>query len=166
MLFFHTVTRHRSVANFALMVPSITWWVITTIVGLLRVNGQVTVKKQRPVNLDLSTISMPATAKASILHRISGVALFFALSFVIWAWSESLSSPQGFEFVKSLFTGFIAKFIAWGAVIALLYHLIAGVRHLLMDMGRFEELGSGNASAKFVMALWVVLAVLAGVWIW
>lgn len=79
-------------------------------------DGQVTVKKQRPVNLDLSTISMPATAKASILHRVTGVALFFALTFVIWAWSESLSSPESFEFVKSLFSGFVAKFIAWGTV--------------------------------------------------
>ena len=44
-------------------------------------DGQVTVKKQRPVNLDLTTISMPATAKASIFHRVTGVALFFALTF-------------------------------------------------------------------------------------
>jgi succinate dehydrogenase / fumarate reductase cytochrome b subunit len=109
---------------------------------------------------------MPATAKASILHRVTGVALFFALTFVIWAWSESLSSPQGFEFVKGLFTGFIAKFIAWGTVTVVTYHLIAGIRHLLMDMGYFEELGSGNASAKFVLALWAILAILAGVWLW
>ena len=142
-------------------------WVITTKVGLvIESDGQVTVKKQRPVNLDLKTISMPATAKASIMHRVTGVALFFALTFVIWAWSESLSSPQGFEFVKSLFTGFIAKFIAWGTVTVVAYHLIAGIRHLLMDMGYFEELDSGNASAKFVLALWAVIAILAGVWLW
>ena len=123
-------------------------------------------KKQRPVNLDLSTISMPATAKASILHRITGVALFFALTFVIWAWSESLSSAQGFEFVKGLFTGFIAKFIAWGTLTVLIYHLICGFRHLIMEMGYWEELESGNASAKAAIALWVVLAAAAGVWIW
>ncbi len=129
-------------------------------------DGQVTVKKQRPVNLDLSTIQMPATAKASILHRVTGVALFFALTFVIWAWSESLSSPQGFEFVKGLFTGFIAKFIAWGTVTVLSYHIIAGIRHMFMDMGYFEELESGNGSAKFILVLWAIVAVAAGVWIW
>jgi succinate dehydrogenase / fumarate reductase cytochrome b subunit len=129
-------------------------------------DGQVTVKKQRPVNLDLSTISMPATAKASILHRITGVAMFFALTFVIWAWSESLSSPEGFEFVKGLFSGFVAKFIAWGTVSALMYHIIGGIRHMFMDMGHFEELESGNTSATISMVLWVVVAVLAGVWIW
>ncbi len=129
-------------------------------------DGQVTVKKQRPVNLDLTTISMPATAKASILHRITGVAFFFALTFVIWAWSESLSSPEGFQFVKELMSGFIAKFIAWGSLTALSYHIIGGIRHMIQDMGCWEELESGNNSAKVALALWVITAILAGVWIW
>ncbi|WP_440055915.1 succinate dehydrogenase, cytochrome b556 subunit [Pseudoalteromonas sp. T1lg65] len=123
-------------------------------------------KKQRPVNLDLTTISMPATAKASILHRITGVAFFFALTFVIWAWSESLSSPEGFQFVKELMSGFIAKFIAWGSLTALSYHIIGGIRHMIQDMGCWEELESGNNSAKVALALWVITAILAGVWIW
>ncbi|MBQ4877193.1 MULTISPECIES: succinate dehydrogenase, cytochrome b556 subunit [Pseudoalteromonas] len=123
-------------------------------------------KKQRPVNLDLTTISMPATAKASILHRVTGVALFFALTFVIWAWSESLSSPEGFEFVKELMTGFVAKFIAWGTLAVLSYHIIGGIRHMIQDMGHWEELESGNASAKIAIAIWVIVAILGGVWIW
>jgi len=109
---------------------------------------------------------MPATAKASILHRVTGVALFFALTFVIWAWSESLSSPEGFEFVKSLFSGFVAKFIAWGTVTVLAYHIIGGIRHIIMDMGYWEELESGNSSATISLVLWAVAAVMAGVWIW
>jgi succinate dehydrogenase / fumarate reductase cytochrome b subunit len=124
------------------------------------------VKKQRPVNLDLTTISMPPTAKASILHRVTGVAMFFALTFVIWAWSESLSSAEGFELVKSLMTGFVAKFIAWGTVTVLAYHIIGGFRHMIQDMGYWEDLESGNNSAKAVLVLWVILAILAGVWIW
>lgn len=123
-------------------------------------------KKQRPVNLDLGTIKFPAAARASILHRISGVAMFFALAFVIWAWATSLSSAEGFEYVKGLMTGPIAKFIAWGTLTALAYHLFGGIRHLLMDLGHFEELRSGNVSANIVIALWAVAAVLAGVWVW
>lgn len=129
-------------------------------------NRQVTVKKQRPVNLDLTTISMPATAKASIFHRVTGVAMFFALTFVIWAWAMSLSSPQGFELVKELLTGFIAKFIAWGTLSVLAYHLIAGVRHLVQDVGPWKELESGNATAKLGFVIWAVVSVLAGVWLW
>jgi succinate dehydrogenase / fumarate reductase cytochrome b subunit len=124
------------------------------------------VKKQRPVNLDLTTISFPASAKASILHRVTGVAMFFALVFVIWAWAVSLSSAEGFEQVKLVLQSFIAKFIAWGTITVLLYHMIGGIRHLIMDMGHWEELKSGNTSAVVSIVLWVVLAVLAGVWLW
>lgn len=123
-------------------------------------------KKQRPVNLDLSTISFPAAAKASILHRVTGVAMFFALVFVIWAWAYSLQSQASFDYVQSLMTSHIAKFIAWGTITVLIYHLLAGIRHLIMDMGHWEELKSGNLSANIVMGLWLVLAVLAGVWLW
>lgn len=123
-------------------------------------------KKQRPVNLDLTTISFPAPALASILHRVTGVAMFFALVFVIWAWAVSLSSPEGFEQVKLVLQSFIAKFIAWGTITVLLYHMIGGIRHLIMDMGHWEELKSGNTSAVVTIVLWIVLAVLAGVWLW
>ncbi|WP_083826317.1 succinate dehydrogenase, cytochrome b556 subunit [Rheinheimera sp. A13L] len=123
-------------------------------------------KKQRPVNLDLTTISFPAPALASILHRVTGVAMFFALVFVIWAWAVSLSSPEGFEQVKLVLQSFIAKFIAWGTITVLLYHMIGGIRHLIMDMGHWEELKSGNLSAVITIVLWIVLAVLTGVWLW
>ncbi len=109
---------------------------------------------------------MPVTATASILHRVTGVAMFFALIFVIWAWTVSLSSAEGFALVKEVMTSFIAKFIAWGTITVLIYHLVGGVRHLIMDMGHWEELESGKLSAKVALALWVVLAVLAGVWLW
>ena len=109
---------------------------------------------------------MPVTATASILHRVTGVAMFFALIFVIWAWAVSLSSAEGFALVKEVMTSFVAKFIAWGTITVLLYHLIGGVRHLIMDMGHWEELESGKLSAKVALAIWVVLAVLAGVWLW
>jgi succinate dehydrogenase / fumarate reductase cytochrome b subunit len=124
------------------------------------------VKKQRPVNLDLTTISFPAPALASILHRVTGVAMFFALVFVIWAWAVSLSSAEGFEQVKLVLQSFIAKFIAWGTITVLLYHMIGGIRHLIMDMGHWEELKSGNLSAVITIVLWIVLAVLTGVWLW
>ncbi|MGI5309706.1 succinate dehydrogenase, cytochrome b556 subunit [Rheinheimera sp. WS51] len=123
-------------------------------------------KKQRPVNLDLSTISFPAPAIASILHRVSGVAMFFALIFVIWAWAYSLQDQQSFDYVKELMTSHFAKIIAWGSISLLTYHIVGGIRHMIMDLGHWEELQSGNLSAKLSIALWAVLSVLAGVWLW
>ena len=92
--------------------------------------------------------------------------MFFALVFVIWAWAVSLSSAEGFEQVKLVLQSFIARFIAWGTITVLLYHMIGGIRHLIMDMGHWEELKSGNLSAVITIVLWIVLAVLTGVWLW
>jgi len=49
---------------------------------------------------------------------------------------------------------------------ALLYHLVAGVRHLVMDTGHGETLEGGKLGSKIVLAVSAVLIVLAGVWIW
>ncbi len=123
-------------------------------------------KKQRPVNLDLTTISLPAAGLSSILHRVSGVIMLISIGLLVWALATSLQSAEGFAMVHDLFTSFIAKFIAWGTLTALGYHLLAGVRHMCMDMGYFEELNSGRISAQIVFVLAIVLSVLAGVWLW
>lgn len=123
-------------------------------------------KKQRPVNLDLTTIKMHPAANASILHRISGVVMVFAIGILLWTLSLSLSSADGFAQVKAMFDGVFFKLIIIGILAALIYHLLGGLRHLMMDMGHFEELGSGNATAKLVIVLWVVLTIVAGVALW
>lgn len=123
-------------------------------------------KKQRPVNIDLSTIKMHVAAKASILHRISGVIMIFAVGILLWTLSLSLSSAEGFAQVKSLLDGVFFKLIIVGIVSALIYHILGGLRHIMMDLGHFEELESGNASAKVIIVLWVVLTILVGAKLW
>tara|TARA_B110000208_G_scaffold173745_1_gene217810 strand:+ start:780 stop:1154 length:375 start_codon:yes stop_codon:yes gene_type:complete len=124
------------------------------------------VKKQRPVNLDLTTIKMHPAATASILHRVSGVIMVFAIGILLWTLSISLSSAEEFNQLKALVDGLFFKLIMFGILSALAYHLLAGVRHLLMDLGHFEELTSGNVTAKLVMALWLVVSAVIGVWLW
>ncbi|MGL5048617.1 MAG: succinate dehydrogenase, cytochrome b556 subunit [Shewanella sp.] len=124
------------------------------------------VKKQRPVHLDLHTIRFPATAIASILHRVSGVIMLFAVGILIWLLNSSLASAESFAGVQSLFDNFVMKFILWGIMTALAYHLLGGLRHLVMDTGRWEELSSGAASAKAVFALTVAFSIIAGIWVW
>ena len=132
----------------------------------LRIKQAYIVKKQRPVNLELNTIKFPPSAISSILHRITGVAMFFALLFVIWAWAVSLSSADGFASVQSMMDGIIGKLVAIGTASALTYHILGGIRHGIMDMGYWEELESGNLSAKIVIGLWIVLTVVLGVALW
>ena len=85
---------------------------------------------------------------------------------MLYALSKSLGSEEGFAEVKACLTSPLAKFIAWGLLSALLYHLVAGVRHLIMDMGIGETLEGGRLGSKIIIAISVVLIVLAGVWIW
>jgi len=124
------------------------------------------VNSNRPTNLDLSTIELPLPAKASIIHRISGFILFFAVAFMLTALSTSLESEQGFESLVGAFDNGLVKFIAWGILSALGYHFVAGIKHLLMDMGIGETKESGRAGAMITLVLGVVVIVLAGVWVW
>ncbi|MEO8646788.1 succinate dehydrogenase, cytochrome b556 subunit, partial [Pseudomonas sp.] len=124
------------------------------------------VNSQRPVNLDLRTIKLPVTAYTSILHRISGIILFVSLAIMLYALDKSLDSEEGFGQVKACLTSPLAKLVIWGILSALLYHLVAGVRHLMMDMGIGESLEGGKLGSKIVIAVSVVVIVLAGVWIW
>lgn len=124
------------------------------------------VKKHRPVNLALQTISFPATAIVSILHRVSGVINFFAIGILLWMLHQSLMSPSSFEDLQLVFAHPLMKFIAWGMLTALSYHLWAGLRHLVMDKGFWEDLESGLNSAKAVFILAIFSSIIAGCWIW
>ncbi|AYC33339.1 succinate dehydrogenase, cytochrome b556 subunit [Pseudomonas cavernae] len=121
---------------------------------------------QRPVNLDLRTIKLPVTAYTSILHRISGVILFLGIAVLLFALDKSLASEEGFEQVKACLASPLAKLVIWGLLSALLYHLVAGIRHLIMDMGIGETLEGGKLGSQIVLAVSAVLIVLAGVWVW
>ena len=124
------------------------------------------VKSQRPVNLDLRTIKLPITGVTSFLHRVTGIILFLGLGIMLYALSKSLGSQEGYADVKDYLTSPLAKFVAWGLLCALLYHLVAGVRHLIMDMGIGETLEGGKLGSKIIIAVSLVMFVLAGVWIW
>lgn len=125
-----------------------------------------TVKDKRPVNLDLTTIKFPVTAIASITHRITGVALFFAVPFLLWALDRSLASPESFTDMQDIMANPLAKLVTWAIVSLLLFHLVAGIRHLFMDTGIGETLEGGRKGAWTVFVVSVILILLAGGWIW
>ncbi|BAN47896.1 succinate dehydrogenase cytochrome b556 subunit [Metapseudomonas resinovorans NBRC 106553] len=85
---------------------------------------------------------------------------------LLFGLDKSLSSEEGFEQVKACLTSPLAKLVIWGLLSALLYHLVAGVRHLVMDAGVGETLEGGKLGSKIVIVVSAVLIVLLGVWIW
>lgn len=122
--------------------------------------------KNRPVNLDLSTIRFPITAIVSITHRVTGVVSLAGVLILMWMFDASLASEDSFGALQELLHNPLAKFVLWGVLAALAYHLCAGVKHLIMDMGFGETLEGGKSAAKATIAFAVVLIVLAGVWVW
>ena len=92
--------------------------------------------------------------------------MFFALLFVVYAWATSVASIEGYNFVISMMDAWYGKIITIGTLSVLSYHIIGGVRHVVMDMGYWEELDSGNSSATIAMGLWVVLTIVLGVVLW
>ena len=123
-------------------------------------------KQQRPKNLNLFTIRFPIPAIASILHRLSGFILFIMTPFLLWVLHSSLSSQQSFENLQQAIANPFTKFVIWGTLSAFIYHFIAGIRHLFMDVGIGEELKSGRFTAMLTIILAVILSILTGLWLW
>ena len=124
-------------------------------------------KTKRPVNLDIGSIKLPITSYVSILHRISGVVLFFAVALLLCAFDSSLESEQSFQSLKQSLSNPLVKCIIWAALAALAYHFFAGVRHLIMDIGIGEEsFESGRRSAWVVVALVFIVIISFSGWIY
>ena len=117
-------------------------------------------EKDRPINLDLSTISLPITGYVSILHRISGVIMLAGVLILLWLLDASLQSEYNFNELKETLNHPLVTFIVWGILAALAYHTIAGIRHLIMDAGIGESLEGGRTGAKIVITL-AALVILA-----
>ncbi|MDI9819179.1 MULTISPECIES: succinate dehydrogenase, cytochrome b556 subunit [unclassified Legionella] len=123
-------------------------------------------KQKRPINLDLGTMKFPPMAIASILHRLSGIVLFLLMPAMLYFLGLSLLSNESFAELQQTLSSPFHKLVLWAFGTALVYHLLAGIRHLLMDVGYGEELDAGRRSAIFVIGLTVILTILLGIWIW
>ncbi len=123
-------------------------------------------KDNRPVNLDISTIKLPITSYTSILHRISGVAIFFGMAVLLCLLDSSLESAESFAETKEAMSGVLLKGTVWLVVCGLIYHTLAGVKHLIMDLGIGETLEGGKKGSVIVLVSSVILMILAGVWLW
>ncbi len=125
-----------------------------------------TSRDTRPVNLDLGTIDLPVTAYASITHRVTGVMMVFASFLLLWALDLSLASEASFNSLGDLMASPLAKGVSWAIVSILAYHSLAGIKHLIMDMGIGETMRGGVLGARIVFLLAGVSAVVWGLLIW
>ena len=112
----------------------------------------------RPVYIDLRKINLPVTALISITHRLSGMYVFFItlplMLALIYFSTESEDSfndlslfLKDYEFILGLIV--LSFCILW-------YHILSGVRHLIMDAHIGESLIASKYSAIFTISLWII----------
>jgi succinate dehydrogenase / fumarate reductase, cytochrome b subunit len=122
--------------------------------------------KSRPKYLDLFKIRLPVPGLVSILHRISGLALFLFLPFLLWLFQSSLTSPDSYVRYRGAFANPLVKLILVVLLWAFLHHLLAGLRFLALDLHYGTELASARASSWMVVATAIVLTAILAVWLW
>lgn len=117
-------------------------------------------QKPAPKFLNLFVIKLPPGGIASIGHRISGVLMFLSLPLFAWLFGLSLENPQGFqqarEYLHTTPVLLLSVLLVW----SLCHHLLAGIRHLLLDI----EIGLDKDKAR--LSAWLVNlgALLATIW--
>jgi succinate dehydrogenase / fumarate reductase cytochrome b subunit len=110
--------------------------------------------------VDLPTYRLPAAGIVSILHRISGLIMFLLLPLLVWMFDTSVSSEISFAKFSAAFNvglGFVpavlVKVVVLGLIWAYLHHLIAGVRHVYMDVCHAVSKEFGKSSAVFTLVV-------------
>jgi succinate dehydrogenase / fumarate reductase cytochrome b subunit len=124
---------------------------------------------EKPRNIGLSSLMkyrFPVTAIASILHRASGLILFIAIPFLLWAFHASLASSASFAHIQACLSSPFAKIWVTLVIAALVYHLLAGIKHLIMDLGYWEGKTSGRVASYAVILISLIVIVLLGVRLW
>ena len=124
--------------------------------------------KPRPQfrNLSLSQLAsyrLPLAGKLSILHRVTGLALFFALPLILLPFLDrSLISEIGFAEFKDIVSHPIVKIVLLGLIYAYLHHFCAGIRYLLLDVHVGLEKEASRRSAAIVFAVSLALTAVFG----
>lgn len=108
---------------------------------------------QPPKYLNLLQIRLPLAGVASILHRISGVFLFLALPFSLYVLEQSLASAASFQSIQAYLQQPLLVIFSSLVIMALIYHLIAGIRYLLIDLDFCVD-----RSSSYLSAIWVIAA--------
>ena len=99
---------------------------------------------ERPLSPHLQIYRWPVTMTVSILHRITGGALYFGTLLVLWWLLAAAISDSAFDMARSVFGHWFGELVLFGYSWALIHHMLGGIRHLLWDTGRGLDLRTAN----------------------
>ena len=112
---------------------------------------------------------LPLAGLVSILHRVSGMLMFFLLPFIVWMFDASVTSEISYDGFTNAFVagigfvpGFVIKLVALALIWAYLHHAVAGLRHLWMDATHAVTKEFGHSSAVATFGISIGLTVVLG----
>jgi succinate dehydrogenase / fumarate reductase cytochrome b subunit len=94
-----------------------------------------TARIERPLSPHLSAYRFTLTMTMSIVHRITGIALYFGTLLLAWWLMAAASGPTAYAHVQAFTSSFIGRLIVFGYTWALMHHLLSGIRHFIWDLG-------------------------------
>lgn len=126
------------------------------------------IKSARPLSPHLTVYRFRPTMAMSILHRITGCALYFGTILVVWWLLAAASGPDAFATASAVFGSILGRLVLFAYSWTLLHHMAGGIRHLVWDtgaaLGREEStkmaVGTLVASLSATVLLWLVVVIL------
>src|SRR6202047_4580128 len=124
----------------------------------------------RPLSPHLQIYRPMLTMVMSIVHRITGGALYVGTLLLTWWLLAIASGPNAYATFQMVASSFIGRLVLLGYTWALIHHMLGGLRHLIWDTGRGfgpaerEWLARANlaGSIALTIVLWIVGGYLMG----
>ncbi len=124
-------------------------------------------QNKRPKHLNLFKIRQPLPAVISILHRVSGILLFFpGIPLLLYGLQMMLDSRHSYEILISYLYSPVIKGVLIFLLWFFLHHLCAGIRFLALDLHYGVMLERARTSSKLVLVFGIILTLLIGFAIW
>ncbi|TFF18262.1 succinate dehydrogenase, cytochrome b556 subunit [Jiella endophytica] len=123
------------------------------------------VKSARPLSPHLTIYRFRPTMAMSIVHRITGGALYVGTILLVWWLVAAASGPDAFATASAFFGSIIGQLILFGYTWALIHHMFGGIRHFAWDMGHAisKETSTKLALATIVASLAVTVLLWLGI---
>jgi succinate dehydrogenase / fumarate reductase cytochrome b subunit len=123
---------------------------------------------QRPISPHLQVYSPLINMMMSIVHRITGCALYFGTLLLAFYLVSTASGPEAYDYAKWVFGNPLGLLVLFGYTWALFHHMLGGIRHMIWDTGRGFDLatvdklcwGSLIASISLTILVWIAAYVL------
>ena len=119
-------------------------------------------KNSRPLSPHIQIYKPIMTMVMSILHRITGAALYFGTILVAWWLVSAAAGPAYFEFVNGIFGSFLGRLVLFGFTWALIHHMLGGLRHFIWDMGY----GFGTEAREWLARATIIGSVAGTILLW